>query len=66
MDHPLPRHPWGGYFLIAFVTVAVIAFVVLLTAKDNKAIEKCDALGGQTWDQGAHCVLDNTVVINTR
>ncbi|QAU06306.1 hypothetical protein SEA_RICKMORE_72 [Gordonia phage Rickmore] len=43
-----------------------IAFLIFMIMRDQSAIDRCRQMGGQTWDQGQHCVIGNYIVTTTR
>ncbi|QAU06780.1 hypothetical protein HWC06_gp75 [Gordonia phage Duffington] len=55
-------------FIVPFVFFfgLFIAFLVFMIIRDQSAIDRCQQMGGQTWDQGQHCVIGNYIVTTTR
>ncbi|WNT45150.1 membrane protein [Gordonia phage OlgasClover] len=55
-------------FIVPFVFFfgLFIAFLVFMIMRDQSAIDRCQQMGGQTWDQGQHCVIGNYIVTATR
>lgn len=49
-----------------FVTIVFVAAVAFFGWRDHQAVQRCEALGGETWDSGEHCVLGNPEVVSTR
>lgn len=51
--------------IVAVFGLAVFALIAF-AIHDNIATMSCQAMHGQTWDSGAHCVLGHPKVVNTR
>lgn len=52
-------------FLAVFGAVLTIAAVVFFGWRDSRAVDRCEAMGGQTWDSGQHCVIGEYRVVDT-
>jgi hypothetical protein len=59
------RHLWSVVGVVAFC-VLFTGFMVFLAVRDTRAEDRCEAMGGQTWDSGKHCVLGDPRVVSTR
>jgi hypothetical protein len=58
----------GRRSLIAIVLAVALLFIsniVFLAWRDNRAVDRCEALGGQTWDSGQHCAIGVDRVVDT-
>jgi hypothetical protein len=44
------------------VSLAFFAFLVFLAVRDTRASDRCEDIGGQTWDSGKHCVIGGKIV----
>lgn len=51
--------------MVGFVIV-MLALFTLVGVKDHRSVQRCESMGGQTWDSGMHCVLGNPEVVSTR
>ena len=60
------QHQWNSGFragaALTLVTVAILGGVLYLSHRDAEATERCLQIGGQTWDEGHHCVIGGKVV----
>lgn len=53
--------------IIVAVGAAFIVTVGIFANKHNRdATQRCEAVGGVTWDSGSHCILGDFRTINTR
>lgn len=64
----MKRHlsEWGVIYAVLFIVVLLASAMAFFTYRDQAAVDRCTNLGGQTWDDGAHCVLGNPEVVSTR
>lgn len=48
--------------LLVLVALLFVGAMGLMALRDHRAEERCERLGGQTWDSGQHCTLGGRVV----
>jgi len=55
-----------------FMRIAVVGVVLLFAGaiaffiwRDSRAVDRCEAMGGQTWDSGQHCAIGVDRVVDT-
>ena len=51
---------WTLGFLLVFALIA--AGLAFFQVRDNAAIDRCHSIGGETYDQGLHCVIGGKTV----
>lgn len=47
------------------VGLVFVASIVFFAYRDGRAVDRCEALGGQTWDSGQHCAIGVDRVVDT-
>jgi hypothetical protein len=53
------------YGALAAAVALFAAAMGFFTWRDHRAVDRCEALGGVTWDSGQHCVIHPERVVDT-
>ncbi len=59
------RDPWpwtAGVLLAGALFVFGMWAFTTMAVRDHRGRQRCERLGGQTWDSGRHCVVGGEVV----
>ena len=48
--------------ILLIVLLLFVGGLVFFQVRDNAAIARCHTIGGETYDQGAHCVIGGKTV----